>query len=310
LRFSGGEEGREEAVDNWQLAMGREAGGQMTEDWRLILDDKRCGFCNMALDEAILIDYPRHKIPTLRIYGWREPFISLGYNQDSRVVLGSTKIPFVRRVTGGSAIFHDQEVTYSITCASGDLNLPKRVKDSYESLCLFLIEFYSRLNLEAKFARTSALAYQSQCSQKTPKQQRSLHSGIYENFCFSSCEEFDLVIDGKKIGGNAQRRRKNLIFQQGSIPQRLDFALIKKVIAKAGKLEQKTTFLDGIVNKKTDFYYLCRVLADSFKSVFNVHFIKNSLFKEERETFDYLVKHKYTAKEWNNKSSSKFVEKK
>jgi len=283
----------------------------MTRGWRLILDDKRCGFCNMAIDEAMLVDYPRHKVPTLRIYGWREPFISLGYNQDSRVVLGSKKIPFVRRITGGSAIFHDQEVTYSIICAATDLNLPKRVKDSYESLCLFLIEFYSRLNLEAKFAQSSTLlsAYQLQCSQKTPGQRRSLRSGRYENFCFSSCEEFDLVIDGKKIGGNAQRRRKNLIFQQGSIPQRLDFTLIKKVITKVGKLKQKTTCLDEIVSKKTDFYYLCRILADSFKSVFNIDFIKNSLFEKERETFNYLLKHKYTTKEWNNKSSAKFVEK-
>ena len=74
----------------------------MAKKWRLILDDKNNGFYNMAVDEAILLNYSYYKIPTLRIYGWDNPFISLGYNQiPEKVINLKEDIPFVRRITGG-----------------------------------------------------------------------------------------------------------------------------------------------------------------------------------------------------------------
>ncbi|UCC95503.1 MAG: lipoate--protein ligase family protein, partial [Candidatus Omnitrophota bacterium] len=73
----------------------------MEREWRLILDGRGDGYANMAVDEAILLNYPHYKIPTLRIYGWKSPFVSLGYNQNPKEVLRGDGLYFVRRMTGG-----------------------------------------------------------------------------------------------------------------------------------------------------------------------------------------------------------------
>jgi lipoate-protein ligase A len=129
----------------------------MAKAWRLILDDKLDGPYNMAADETLLCAYEVTRIPLIRIYGWQRAYISLGYNQKPEQVLREgCFIPFVRRLTGGAAILHDHEITYSLCCSRQDLSLPEGVKDSYRVLCSFLIEFYRRLGLSARFARDGA----------------------------------------------------------------------------------------------------------------------------------------------------------
>ena len=259
----------------------------MKKEWRLVLDGKRDGFYNMALDEAVLLNYPRYKIPTLRIYGWNKPFVTLGYNQNARETLNFEEdIPFIRRMTGGACILHNEEVTYSITCALEDLDLPFKVKESYKILCSFLINFYSRWKVEAKFAGDIFC----------------FRLGGYENFCFSSREEFDLTINGKKIGGNAQKRKKRLLFQHGSIPQNLDFGLVKKLVKNVNDLESKTTSLNEVLNKDTDFNCCGNILADSFKTTFGVAFVDKTLLREEMNDLDRLIKYKYKKQDWNDKN--------
>lgn len=256
----------------------------MNKKWRLILDEKCDGYYNMAVDEAILLNYGLKKIPTLRLYGWDKPFISLGYNQQADKVLNSDgDIPFVRRITGGASILHDKELTYSITCSLEDLNLPKGVKESYAIICSFLKEFYRRLGFAAVFAKD---IFNDKLSR-------------YENFCFSSYEPFDLIVEGKKIGGNAQRRKHNTIFQHGSIPQEIDFKKVCKTIKTSGSLEIKTISLDTLTKQKTNFCQLRSLLYLSFQSSFGVELAENSLFKEEEESSQVLLKEKYRLKHWN-----------
>jgi len=261
----------------------------MNKNWRLILDGKNDGYYNMAVDEAILESYSSQKIPTLRIYGWNSPFITLGFNQDCRKVLNCAQVPFTRRITGGSAIFHNREVTYSLVCSLEDLALPKQVKGSYRALCLFLKVFYRSLGLKAEFARDV------------------LHDklGSYGNFCFSSCQHFDLLIEGKKIGGNAQRRKRDIIFQQGSIPQEVDFSEIEKTINGALNLQASVASLNGILKKETDFYSLQDLLRDSFMKAFGVNLIKGGLCPEEKQACSSLMEGKYKSESWkvyrNNK---------
>ena len=256
----------------------------MNKNWRLILDGKRDGYLNMAIDEALLSSYLASKVPTLRIYGWDRPFLSIGYNQDPKKILKpENKIPFVRRITGGAAILHDNEITYSIACSLGDLDLPRDVKKSYEILCSFIKEFYNRLGLKAEFA----------------KYLFSENIGRYENFCFSSYEHFDFVINGKKIGGNAQRRKKDIIFQHGSIPQKIDFEIIERSIENVTALEDKTISLDALISEKTKFLELSGMLKQSFEYIFNVEFIYQDLSQKEKEMSEDLLKNKYSRKEWN-----------
>ncbi|MDP2923272.1 MAG: biotin/lipoate A/B protein ligase family protein [Candidatus Omnitrophota bacterium] len=256
----------------------------MEKKWRLILDGKCDGYHNMSVDEAILLSYSSSKIPTLRVYGWNKPFISLGYNQDVKEIFASQNdIPFVRRITGGAAILHDRELTYSITCSLEDLNFPRGIKESYQFLCSFLKSFYKKLGVEAKFAKDVFLT----------------RVGSYGNFCFSTCEHFDLVVDSKKIGGNAQRRKKNIIFQHGSIPQNVDFEAIRRTMKGVGELENKVTFLEDILKESTDFNILATILAESFEATFEVKFIKEILSDGEIETAQHLLKNKYRNSEWN-----------
>jgi len=257
----------------------------MNAKWRLILDDKCNGYYNMAVDEAIFSCYPKTKIPTLRIYGWSSPFISIGCNQSASGVLKpKINIPFVRRITGGAAILHNHEITYSLTCSLADLNLPREVKKSYEVLNSFIKEFYMKLGLRAEFAKDIL----------------SGGLGRRENFCFSSSEHFDFVINGKKIGGNAQRRKRDLIFQHGSIPQKLDFSLIESTIKNTAYLSKKTTFLDELLPEGVSTTReITGIFCAAFESVFSVKLEFERISTEERQASYCLMETKYTTKEWN-----------
>jgi len=263
----------------------------MGKTWRLILDQKRDGYHNMAVDEAILLHYASFRIPTLRVYGWEKPFVSLGYNQNPKKVLNRKReIPFVRRITGGSAILHHKELTYSLVCSLEDLNLPKGVKESYRIICSFLKNFYGQLGLKASFAKDLTF----------DKQEVAGSLGKYRNFCFSSWQHLDLLIGRKKIGGNAQRRRKNIIFQHGSIPQEIDFSYIRRTIKDYGNLRERTTSLREVLGESLSFDLLSSLLYSSFKLTFGVEFSQEKLVEPEKEKVIFLLKEKYKTKEWNN----------
>ena len=261
----------------------------MEKKWRLIIDGKCDGYRNMAVDEAILACYSNLKIPTLRIYGWNEPLVSIGYNQKPEDVFIEAKgASFVRRITGGSSILHDEEITYSIACSHADLDLPKNVKQSYKILCSFLKTFYEQLGLRAYFAGEVS---------------REL-LGDYSEFCFSSSQYFDIIIEGKKIGGNAQRRRKNIIFQHGSIPQKIDFLKIKQIIKNTSILEDKTFALYDLLKEVLNFKDLSFMLADSFKKTYCLDFIPGSLSLQEKTLAQELLKRKYRNSAWNRQGNS------
>jgi len=256
----------------------------MEKNWRLIVSEKSSGYYNMALDEAILLDYSQQKVPTLRIYGWERPFLTVGYNQDIKEVLNSKEdIPFTRRMTGGLAIIHDQEVTYSLVCSMKDLSLFGKVKDSYAKLCLFIKNFYKSLEIKADFAKNIY--------------PRGL--GEYKNFCFSSCLPFDLLIENKKIGGNAQRRKKDIIFQHGSIPQELNRDFISGLIKDTKDLKARTISLNEVLGYSTSFSKLSKSLANSFKETFDIDFIYQDLSDCERKLAIDLMKNKYSQESWN-----------
>ncbi|MBU0694821.1 MAG: lipoate--protein ligase family protein [Candidatus Omnitrophica bacterium] len=256
----------------------------MEKKWRLILDGKGDGYYNMAADEAIFACYPQQKIPTLRIYGWQHPFISLGYNQEaSRVLIFKELTPFTRRITGGASILHNKELTYSIVCRRGELNLGRSVKESYEAIASFLINFYFLLGLKAQFAQE--LSFDG--------------LGEYKNFCYSCYEHFDILINRKKIGGNAQRRKKNIIFQHGSIPQEVDLKMVRRVIKDTVHLEEKITFLNAALGRETDFFQLRLLLAQSFEDTFGVDLLLDEFTKEEKLICKDLIENKYRQDSWN-----------
>ena len=124
--------------------------------WRLIAPSTRDPYSNMAIDEALLREYEKGNTPpTIRFYRW-EPSISLGYFQKAKNVLNlencsKFNTPFVRRITGGEAIFHENDLSYSIVLSEKDLDLPRSIKDNFKILTMFIVNAYKSLGIKAKF---------------------------------------------------------------------------------------------------------------------------------------------------------------
>jgi len=178
--------------------------------WRHINSPRNNGRTNMAIDEALLLSFgPDGSQPVFRTYGWDPPALSVGRFQNvtetiDQELCRQMDVPIVRRITGGGAIYHADELTYSIVCTQKQIPPASSVKDSFRVLTGFLIDFYRSLGLEARYAVDTAGAEEG--------------FGVRTPFCFAGRESFDILINGRKIGGNAQRRSRKTIFQHGSIP--------------------------------------------------------------------------------------------
>ena len=175
------------------------------------------GAANMALDEALYEGVRDRGGPVLRFYSWSPATLSLGRHQhpDDGLAPGSRNLPRVRRLTGGGAIWHADELTYSLACTQEDLGT-SGVKASFELLCGFLLDTWKSLGWDARFAKDLPGAPVL---------------GQFSPACFAGKEEYDILVDGKKLGGNAQRRDRTTIFQHGSVPIRLDWAALDNLFA-------------------------------------------------------------------------------
>ena len=182
----------------------------MTTTWRLIDTGPLDGVRNMAIDEALLHHFdPATAMPILRLYGWQPAALSIGRFQKAaddlhRERIAADQLTVVRRITGGGAIYHADEVTYAVICAPHQIPAASSVNDSFRVLTSFLLAFYRDLGLHAAYAADAALP-DRQVGGRTP-------------FCFAGTERYDILVNGRKMGGNAQRRQKAVIFQHGSIP--------------------------------------------------------------------------------------------
>lgn len=263
----------------------------ISKSWRLIDTGVMPGSHNMAIDESLLCKFnPELSDPVLRLYGWNPPSLSLGRFQKSEEVLDLQRcrfdsVPIVRRVSGGGAIYHADEITYSIVCSPEQLPPATSVKESFRILTGFLIDFYHVLGLRASYAVDTV-----------PDSERL---GTRTAFCFAGKEQFDILIDGNKIGGNAQRRHKNIIFQHGSIP------IVNKAILgleymndRSPEHAQHTTSLQDC-GVDTNVSVLKSTLLEAFKRQMDVALEECGLSYEEQHLSDQLFVDKYTTDRWN-----------
>ncbi|HEY6838360.1 MAG TPA: lipoate--protein ligase family protein [Geobacteraceae bacterium] len=230
--------------------------------WRLIATTPGDGRLNMAIDEALLFAFdPQHSAPLLRLYGWDPPALSLGRFQDEDQLLDRERcaaagVPVVQRITGGGIIFHADELTYSLVCSPRHLPCVASVKESFRTLTSFILHFYRGLGLDAAHA-ADVLPPGPRLGERTA-------------FCFAGKESYDILIAGRKIGGNAQRRLRNTIFQHGSIP------LVNRAAEGARFLREASVLGAGETAALADFgITLCRadlatLLASSFTATFGV----------------------------------------
>ena len=174
---------------------------------RLIIDPEfGDGFYNMALDMA-LADAVRQgrSAATVRFYGWNPPAISLGYNQRAGEIdpaaCAAAGIDVVRRPTGGRAVFHKDEFTYSVAAREDHPLLGGTVLETYRTIAGALIAGLRGLGIEAEMVKSGAGA---------PGGQRAAS-------CFAAAGRYEVTVNGRKIIGSAQRRIDGVILQQGSL---------------------------------------------------------------------------------------------
>lgn len=186
--------------------------------FRLIRSRPAGAAYNMALDGMLFNRYMEDGIPVFRVYGWSSPSFTYGVSQEPEDEIDVARcaldgIGIAGRMTGGGVLFHNDEITYSLICAKEDIGEPDGVFVSYRRICAFLISFYRSLGLGASFAIESE-GFKKRCAPHA--------------LCSASREKYDIVINGKKIGGNAQKRRARAVFQHGSIPISIDWKFVRR----------------------------------------------------------------------------------
>ena len=172
------------------------------------------GPCNMAMDEALMLSSARTGNAVFRVYGFSVPTLSLGRNQRARGCydLGAAEslgVHFVRRPTGGRALLHDHEITYSVTLPAASAT---EAADAYDFINTVLLGALSRLGVGAVRA-TAAPA---------------IPPGLRP--CFDVPSEHEIALDGRKLVGSAQWRQGGALLQHGSILVRDDQATIQRLL--------------------------------------------------------------------------------
>jgi lipoyl(octanoyl) transferase len=234
------------------------------KNFRLLLSSKNSAKFNMAYDESLVLNFQKDDLPILRFYSWEKSF-TLGVSQsikDYQEFLNYSN-DYAKRITGGGILLHEYDVSYSLIIPSSYMkNLS--VKSSYEKICSFLLDFYDNLGLKSSYAKDNKNIHLS----KSP-------------FCQNGFESYDILINSKKIGGNAQKRTKNLIFQHGSIP-------IKNINSNLTIGYSLEDFNITLSNEKA-----IKLLIQSFKNIFKIDFIESKLNEKEEKSLSFLLKDKY-----------------
>lgn len=171
---------------------------------RVIEDNAHSGAMNMAIDEAILSSVSmKGNFPTLRFYFWNPACLSLGFNQSSKDInfmeLKNTGTDIVRRPTGGRAVLHSEELTYSLCMPANGTNLLS-VNESCRTIHTMIANALQQTGIQAEFAGRSSQSYN-----KNP-------------VCFDTPSYSELIYNGKKIIGSAQVRKNGTLLQHGSLP--------------------------------------------------------------------------------------------
>ncbi len=183
----------------------------MTDKWAFLDTGVLTPSVNMAVDEALLMWHSEGLLPpVLRFYEWKPAGLSVGYFQktNGKIDVEAAKrhgFEIVRRQTGGRAVLHDNELTYSVVVSESQENMPRSVTEAYRVLSQGLLEGFKNLGIDAGFAIPEGKLGQTGSA-----------------VCFEEPSWYELIVDGKKAAGSAQTRKKGVILQHGSIPLEVD----------------------------------------------------------------------------------------
>jgi lipoate-protein ligase A len=264
--------------------------------WRLIISTPGTGAWNMAMDEAIL-ESATHKTspPTLRFYAWSPPCISLGYAQPISNIdlerIQALKWDIVRRPSGGRAILHTDELTYSIAAPLDDPHFSGGVLESYRHISQGLVEGLRLLHLE--------IEVQTEVQLTSTEREQAI--------CFEIPSSYEITSEGRKLFGSAQIRRKGGVLQHGSLPLAGDITRICQALNlpdeeerahAASHLRERATTIEQLLGKSVPWQDAVNAMLEGFNTALGIHFDQQEVSQEEMERAKWLCMEKYGQQEW------------
>jgi len=241
--------------------------------FRVIVTEEKSSKENMAIDETLLKSFNKDDSAILRLYTWHKDSLTIGVSQDvnSYSFLDDKKEKIAKRITGGGVLFHGHDLSYSLVIPTPLLE-GYNIKESYELICTFILEFYKKLGLEVCYAKDDINVQLSK-----------------SEYCQVGFEAYDILANGQKIGGNAQRRTKKAIFQHGSIPVKA---------SKGNTFDERIGLSLEDINVEIEFKEAIELMIESFRDSFEVDLVTSELTSDEEELKNNLLKEKYDYNNW------------
>jgi|SRR5882724_471922 len=274
--------------------------GQPRAQWRLLDTGPADGFTNMAVDEALLEVFAAESSPTtVRFYSWSPPALSLGYAQaiEREIDLRQCRslgIDVVRRPTGGRAVLHDHEVTYSVVISGDDPRASSGVLAAYLTISQAMIRGLAYLGITAELLPL--------------RRGVSLSFDATSPVCFAMPSSYEVAVAGRKIIGSAQRRAHGMIMQHGSIPLSWNIERMRAVFGRSA-LESggpqgepdcrlPMTSLQEAGGRTYDYAEVVAALTRGIAETWEVDLIQCRLTSEERRLSEHLRATKYRSEAW------------
>ena len=252
--------------------------------WRFIRDEPRDGATNMAIDEVLMSGCTQGcGSPSLRLYRWTVPTVSLGYNQ---VIQGDVDltacdqrgVPVVRRPTGGRALLHHYELTYSVAFPISQGS--RGVLQDYQWINACLLLALRKLGVTATLS---------------PGEPARAEAG---GLCFNSASRYELTVNGRKLVGSAQRRYHDALLQQGSLLIDIDHAAWIALFPRAKALAARATALQVVLGKPTAWEELVEAIRAGFEEGAQIELDMDELTPQELKTAQTLVDARYHSIDW------------
>ncbi|NLY91581.1 MAG: lipoate--protein ligase family protein [Firmicutes bacterium] len=254
---------------------------------------------NMALDEALLLSYEQGKAPpTLRFYGWDPPALSLGcfqqpLNEEQQRRFRLAGVDWVKRPTGGRAVFHEDELTYALVAGERE-GFTGPVLADYQKIGLGFKRGFALLGLTVELAPGARQA-----------------KGLLSQACFAAPSWSELTCQGRKLVGSAQLRHGKALLQHGSILLSFNPWFWREVWAEApaaeknGGLARKVIGLREALGRLPARSDVIAALCQGLSEELGIEWQEGDLSAEELSLAARLRAEKYTSADWNNRRGRK-----
>lgn len=256
---------------------------------------------NMAIDEALIAFVGRGEIaPTLRFYSWEPRGLSVGHFQRAtrdidRKRIEELGIPIVRRMTGGRAVLHADELTYSVVIQEATEGLPRTVIESYRLLTEGIRKGYHHLGIPVEFSVPM--------TEEEKEELRKPKSAV----CFDAASYYELAVGKRKVAGSAQVRHQGVVLQHGSVPLSVDegelfdcFLYEDETMRQRMKsrFAGKAVALNELAGRKVSFEEVRDAFTRGFEDALQLEFVPLEFNERQWQEIEQLAE-KYRSDKWN-----------